>query len=92
MALVEDFTTFFHADDFAVIAAIGASNVSGIFDKGYAESFDIAGSKPTFICKVADLPAITLGTTTGVISGATYLIAETQPDGYGLTTLMLETV
>ena len=90
MALVENFTPFF--TDFASIATIGAASVSGLFDKGYAEAFDIAGNKPSLLCKVADLPALTLGTSTAVIAGVTYTIVENQPDGHGLTTLMLEAV
>ena len=91
MAFVETLADFLDTDDFAITATIGASSVDGIFNNGYEESFGMAaGSKPSFLCKVADLPALTLGTTTAVINSITYTVQENQPDGFGLTTLMLE--
>lgn len=91
MSFTEALDDFFDTDDFATNATIGASTVPGILDNGYAEAFGMAaGSKPTFLCKVADLPTITLGTTTAVIAGTTYTIVERQPDGHGLVTLVLE--
>lgn len=89
--MTETLSEFLDTTEFATAATIGASTVNGIFDKGYAESFGIVGgSKPTLLCKVADLPTVTLGTTTAVIGGVTYTITETQPDGLGLTSLVLE--
>ena len=78
--------------DFATTAVIGGVSVSGLFDDGYAESLNnmIAGHKPTLLCIAANLPALTLGTTTCVIGAVTYTVQETQPDGYGITTLMLQ--
>lgn len=91
MAFAETLADFLDTDDFAITATVGASSVDGIFNNGYAESFGVvAGSQPTFLCKVSDLPAITLGTTTAVINSTTYTIVEKQPDGFGLTTLVLE--
>ena len=78
--------------DFATPAVIGGVSVSGLFDDGYAESLNnmIAGHKPTFLCVAANLPALTLGTTTCVIDAVTYTVQETQPDGYGITNLILQ--
>ena len=87
--MVENLSSFF--TDFASIATIGANSVSGLFDHGYAEAFGLgAGAKPSLLCKTADLPALTLGTTTAVIDTITYTIVESQPDGFGLATLILE--
>lgn len=89
--IAEDSATFFNTADHGIEATIGAATVAGLFDNGYAEAFGIAaGSKPTFLCAVADLPALTLGTTTAVIDGTTYTIVESQPEGHGLTLLVLE--
>ena len=91
MQLVEDFTPFL--TDFATDATIAASSVKGLFDNGYAEALaPAAGSAPTFLCKVPDLPSITLGTTTISIDGDSYTIVENKPDGFGLTTLVLESL
>lgn len=87
----ENLDDFIATADFAITATIGASSVAGIFDNGYGVAMEFAaGSKPSLICQVADLPAITLGTTACVIDGNTYTIVENQPDGFGLTTLVLE--
>ncbi len=74
-------------------ATIGATSVNGIFDDNYfgvdSNGVEITGSQPRFSCAVASLPAITLGTTTAVINSVTYTIVEIQPDGTGLTSLIL---
>jgi hypothetical protein len=89
--MTEDLDEFLDTDDFAVPGTIGASTVNGIFDNGYGEALDYAaGTKPTFLCKTADLPSITEGTTTVTIGGTAYVIAKRQPDGHGLETLVLE--
>jgi len=72
-------------------ATIGASSVDGVFDNGHALALDVAaGTRPSFLCNEDDLPALTLGTTTAVINSTTYTIVEREPDGMGLTTLVLE--
>ena len=92
MAFAEDLDAFLDTGDFAEAATIGAATVNGILFDGYGQALEYAsGSKPSFLCKVADLPTITLGTTTAVIGGTTYTIVENQPDGHGLTTLIMET-
>ena len=89
--IAEDLDAFLDTDDFAVPGTIGASTVNGIFDNGYAAALQFAaGTKPTFLCKTADLPTVTLGTTTITINGTSYVIQEREPDGYGLETLVLE--
>lgn len=91
MTITLDPAELLDTDDFAVAATIGASTVNGIFDRPYGETFDlVAGSKPTFLCAESDLPSLTLGTSTAVINGDTWLIVERQPDGHGLVTLVLE--
>ncbi len=90
----EDLSEFFdQAHGFAVVATIGAASVNGVFDDAYfgvdTNGIEVAGSQPRFLCAVASLPTITLGTTTAVINSTTYTIVETQPDGTGLTALIL---
>lgn len=80
------------------VADFGAGvTVEGLFDQPYAEAFDlITGSKPSFRALAAALPAITIGVTTVEISTVavvgTYTISESQPDGAGMVTLILEVV
>jgi len=89
----EDLSEFLdETHGFAVSATIGASSVSGIFDNAYFGAdlgVDVAGSQPRFMCKVADLPSITVGTTTAEIESVTYTIVDDQPDGHGMTVLIL---
>ncbi len=69
---------------------VGVTNIAGIFGDVYFEAVDIQGSQPMFHCRVMDLPAITYGTTTGTVNGVTYKIMRTEPDGTGMTNLILQ--
>lgn len=76
--------------DFGVSATIGGVAVTGIFDNGYAAALGglVAGRTPTLLLPTAAAsPALGDPVTVG---GATYTVAEIQPDGTGVTTLVLE--
>lgn len=91
MSIAVETEEFFNTDEFAVEATIGTTAVKGIFDNAYAGALEYAaGTKPVFLCNSADLPAITLGTTTLAIGAATYTIVGREPDGHGLVSLVLE--
>lgn len=71
-----------------------AISVNGVFEKQFFEVFEdgVAGvesNKPVFICKTSDVSGATHGDTL-VISGATYLAQTVEPDGTGVTTIILE--
>jgi len=79
--------------DFGVTARIGSSQVTGILDRQFLP-VDVLGhgvesSQPMFLCRTADLPAITRGTTTLTATGEDFVVVEVQPDGDGLTMLKL---
>lgn len=88
-----DRLAFFDTDDFGVTATIGGQSVQGIFDNDYEpiEFGDavVESSAPLFHCRSADLPTITLGTTTCTVSAVAYVIVEEKTDGTGMTMLRL---
>jgi hypothetical protein len=88
MALDEDFAEFMA--DFGVSAKVGATVITGIFDNAEADTFGIvANTRSVLTVATEDIPAASVGTTV-VVDGTTYTIAELQPDGTGITRLMLK--
>ncbi len=88
MALDEDFAEFMA--DFGVSAKVGATVVTGIFDNAEADTFGlVANTRSVLTVATEDIPAAAVGTTV-VVDGTTYTIAELQPDGTGITRLMLK--
>lgn len=91
MPFAEDFTVFFA--DFGVTATpnVGAA-VTVIFDRAHIEAAggDISGTQPVALAVSADVSAWTSNSTTVSIAGATYTVRDIQPDGTGLSLLVLE--
>lgn len=90
-----DRATFFNTAEHGTTAVINSTNVDGVFDNEYAEILDVTGSTPMFICTTADLDAIAPTvdrSTTVAIDGVDYTIEDIQPDGTGMTMLILEKV
>lgn len=94
MAFAEDLSAFFDTDDFAEIVTYdGTQQIPAIFDAAFFE--DVAGrlgvesSKPACLVRSADVPTAAHGKT--IKRGAvTYHVVGVQPDGTGLTLLVLE--
>jgi hypothetical protein len=90
MAFVEDFTVFF--TDFGVPATpdVGAP-FTVIFDRDYMQALQgaISGTQPVALAQDSDLAAVWSGTTTLTINGNTYTVEDVQPDGTGLSILIL---
>lgn len=92
----DDRAIFLAVDDFGVAATIGGSTVNGIFDNEYIEVETGAGvgvslQQPRFTCRSADVLAVVEGTS-ATISGVSYTVRIVQPDGTGMTELILEVV
>ena len=92
---------FLDLDDFAVTATYtpvtgGAStSVKGIFDAASAAievglEVSISSTSPQFHCRTSDLTNGGKQRDTFVISGVTYKAKDVQPDGTGMTVVMLE--
>lgn len=92
MAFTEDLTEFFDSDDFAVEAEWSEAPgepVNVIFDKAFIENLGIAGNSPVALGRESDFPGVEEGQTL-TISGTVYKIITSQPDGTGVTTLIME--
>ena len=93
MPMAEDLTPFFAESDFATQAALGGAAVLGIFTEPYAVGsvggLGMATGKPTFELASSDVPANPVGQTLQ-IGAVSYMVADAQPDGTGVTTLVLE--
>lgn len=85
MALTEDFACYFV--DFGIDATVGGVTVRGIFDAAYSDGLGISGTQPVLLVAssvtAADGTAITIGATA-------YVVTDVQPDGTGMTRLMLQ--
>jgi len=100
MSLIDnDFNNaFLSADDFAVTAKVtlvggNSKKINVIFDSEYYQSqlvgdVGIANADPQVLCKTIDVTNITQGASL-VISGTTYYVTSVEPDGTGMTRLVL---
>lgn len=88
MNLAADLPVFFA--DFGVDATLDGTAVRGILDSEYMQAFGgIAGSATAFMLPSTAAAAAT-NTSVLVASGTTYRVRSVQPDGTGVTTLLLE--
>ena len=87
---------FFNVDDFGVAATYNGGTVNGIFDNEFFEAdaggmVAVAIQQPRFLCRTSDVSAAAEGDGI-VINSVSYVIRVVQPDGTGMTTLVLEEV
>lgn len=74
-------------------ATIGGKPVSGIFDADFVairgELGDTESARPVFMCATEDVEHVEYGTTAR-INSTNYTVRGIQPDGTGITVLVLE--
>lgn len=95
----DDRSYFVAIDDFGVAATYtpaggSASTVNGVFDNDFVEvdtggSVTFAQQQATFMCRTADVSSAAEGDAI-TISGENYIVRIVQPDGTGMTNLILE--
>lgn len=85
----EDLSPFFNAAELATAATLDGAAVTGIFDNAYTEVFGMASRAPMFMLPTASASSATQASVL-VTGGVTYRVTSVQPDGTGVTTLMLE--
>lgn len=95
-----DRAIFFSPNDFGVAASYTRSGgstttINGIFDNEYLGQESGAGvvfsvTQPRLMIREADLPAGADEDDTVVVSGVTYKVKVFEPDGTGVTSLILE--
>lgn len=87
-------TGFFSTAEYASNALLGGVAVTGIFDRAYqAENVGgngFASSQPQFVLPSASVPAVVAGLPL-VVGIGSYLVVSAEPDGTGMTVLLLET-
>lgn len=87
----DDLDLIFDLSAFAREATVGGRTVNGIFDRPYKEETGISGFVPVLYCKSSDVATVAEGTAV-VIDGVSYEVVVPQPDGSGVTALVLEVV
>lgn len=99
MAFEEDLSPFFDVDGFGVpftyIPEVGAPiSAVGIFDDAFYAAqggeVSVAGSQPQLQYPTASIPDEPIYGEGIQVNGKEYSITSIQPDGTGITTLMLE--
>lgn len=89
----EDFTAFLSPAEFATSVSVGGVLVSAIYDNGYAlgnvGGFGMASTQPALTLATANVPSAPEGQAV-VVGGVVYLIASHEPDGTGVSRLLLE--
>lgn len=94
MAFSEDLSVFFDTGTgFAVSATLAGTAVRGIFDNAYelgaVGMAGMATTAPVFTLATSDVPAGAAGASL-VVNGISFTVAEHQPDGTGVSLLLLE--
>lgn len=95
MAMVENIAAFFQTSDFAVNATLAGLPVVGIFDLAYqlgdVGGTGMASTAPVFTLPTANVPANPIGLAM-VVNLISYTVSAHEPDGTGISLLMLERV
>lgn len=91
--LTADVTAFFSAAEFATAASLDGQAVLGIFDapsaQGGVGAYGMAALQPVYTLASASVPADVVGL--GLVVGSTpYTVAAHEPDGTGISRLLLE--
>lgn len=93
MAFTEDLAPFFSVSEFGSNATLAGVAVRGIFDNAYLQGdvggAGMAGAQPMFSLATSDVPADPVGASL-VVNSTTYRVAAHEPDGTGVSVLMLE--
>lgn len=94
MPMVEDLSAFLDPTVFGELVTVGSvTGVRAIFDDAYAlgnvGTNGMASSQPALTLATADVPAQPRGKP-AVVRGLDYVIADHEPDGTGISRLLLE--
>ncbi|PTR04965.1 hypothetical protein C8R30_101162 [Nitrosomonas nitrosa] len=78
--------------DFGVDVEVGGVTLRGIFSNQYVDADGISSQVANLTVKSSDVELLELENGTELIfpNGDTYQIADSQPDGTGITILLLE--
>ena len=89
----EDISAFFSPAELASTVTVNGVSVPAMFDNGYASGdvgvLGMASTQPAITLATADVPASPVGMA-AVCNGTAYTIAAHEPDGTGISRLLLE--
>jgi len=89
----DDLSEIFDIDgEFSDVAIINGVSVSGYLSNQYIETLDVVGTAPVFLCAVSVINSIIPAVdreTPAVINGVAYSIDNLEPEGNGITKLIL---
>jgi len=86
----EDLSVFFNVNEFAVLANIDGVPTPVKFDNAYVQAFDGMGATATALIAPSSACLDTTNTSEVDVNGITYRVRSVQPDGTGITVLLLE--
>ena len=87
--MLTDLDNIMNADEFGIAAVVDGDAVTGIFDNNYVEIEGVSGTYPVLTCKTSDVSGAAQGDVV-TVNSTSYRIASVQPDGTGVTQLVLE--
>lgn len=91
--LTENFSVFMNTAEFATSVTLNGVTVPAIFDAAFAlgsvGSFGMASAQPSLTLATASVPASPVGKT-AVVNGTSYQVVAHEPDGTGVSRLLLE--
>jgi hypothetical protein len=89
----ENLAIFMNLAEFATTVTLNGVTVAAIFDEAYAGGdvgpFGMASTAPQLTIATADVPAAVVGMPV-VANGTNYTVAAHEPDGTGVSRLVLE--
>lgn len=89
----EDFSAYMNLAEFATSVTLSGVTVAAIFDNAHAlgsvGAYGMAAAGPVLLLASADVPAEPIGLA-AVVSGTSYLVVAHEPDGTGVSRLILE--
>ena len=95
MPMTEDMTVFFNDAELATKAVLDNVEATGIFDNAYNQALSGVGTvQPIYVMSTEAAARAKQGSAlriaSGVHNGNRYRVAGVEPDGTGVTTLLLE--
>ncbi len=85
----EDLSVFFNTAEHATAATLDGLPVVGIYGNAYAQAYGISTRDSLFTMASADCANAVIGSSL-VVGSIIYRVSGMQPDGTGVTTLVLE--
>lgn len=89
----EDLSAFMNVAEFSITVTLNGHTVAAIFDNGSATgsvgAFGMSSTQPQLTIATTDVPVNPVGQA-AVANGVNYLVAAHEPDGTGISRLILE--